>query len=282
MLLLGVALSRIKVYQTESEVPRSGFRMPLPPARAYVRHFATAVIDGGLVLASYYIAYAFRNASGEGWREAGFVEALPLVFSAKMIGLAVFRANNRLWRYTNSHDLIALVQASTVGSALALLAMATRSQLTGVRAVFVLDWILLSAALCGSRLALRGMAEFLRPVAASAIRVVIYGAGDSGVALLQEIRNNPALARTVVGFLDDDPMKQGTRVQGMPVFPGSEKVSDVIRDTRAQEVILATTKFDAARLEELRTTCDLAGAKLSRFRLGVEHLPALAQVRNIR
>ena len=214
--------------------------------------------------------------------EAGFIEALPLVFSAKMIALAVFRANNRLWRYTNSHDLLAMVQASTVGSALAMLAVAATSELDGTRAVFVLDWILLTASLCGSRLALRGMAEFLRPAPESAIRVLIYGAGDSGVALLQEIRNNPALSRTVVGFLDDDPMKQGTRVQGTQVFGGADKLADILREVRAAEVILSSSRFEAARLEALRSICDTAGARLSRFRLGVEHLPTLAQVRSIR
>ena len=282
MLLLGVTLSRIKVYQAESEVPRTGFRMPMPPARAYVRHFATAVIDGGLVLASFYVASAFRNTGASEWMDAGFVNALPLVFSAKMVALAVFRANNRLWRYTNSHDLAAMVQASAVGSALAMIAVAATSDIKDIRAVFVLDWILLTAALCGSRLALRGMGEFLRPVPASAIRVLICGAGDLGVALLQEIRNNPSMGRTVVGFLDDDLMKQRTRVQGMQVFGGTDKAADILRDTGAAEVILATSKFDPARLEKLRSACEAAGAKLSRFRLGVEQLPSLAQVRNIR
>ena len=111
---------------------------------------------------------------------------------------------------------------------------------------------------------------------------MIYGAGDSGVALLQEIRNNPSLSRSVVGFVDDDPMKQGTRVQGMQVFAGSQKLPDILRDTRAEEVILAASKLDATRLEQLRTACESAGARLSRFRLGVEHMPTLAQVRNIR
>jgi UDP-GlcNAc:undecaprenyl-phosphate GlcNAc-1-phosphate transferase len=282
MLLLGVTLSRIKVYQTESELPRTAFRMPMPPAAAYVRHLATAVIDGGLVLASFYVAFAFRSTGEQEWMSAGFVKALPLVFTAKMIALVVFRANSRLWRYTNSHDLAAMVQASAFGSALAMLTVAAVSDIKGIQAVFVLDWILLTAALCGSRLALRGMGEFLRPVPASAIRVLICGAGDLGVALLQEIRNNPSLSRTVVGFLDDDRMKQGTRVQGTQVIGGTERVMDILQNTGAAEVILAASKFEPERLEKLRAACEAGGAKLSRFRLGVEQLPSLAQVRSIR
>ena len=273
MLLLGVTLSRIKIYQTESELPSTAFRMPPSPARAYVRHLATAGIDGVLVLASFYVAFAFRNTGAQEWTDAGFVQALPLVFSAKMIALAVFRADNRLWRYTNSHDLLAMVQASAVGSALAMLAAATTFDIRGVQAVFVLDWILLTAALCGSRLALRGMGEFLRPVPTTAARVVICGAGDSGVALLQELRNNPDLSRTAVGFIDDDPMKKGTRVQGMQVFGGIDRLGEILRETGASEVILATTRMDQVRLEAVRAICEAAGTKISRFRVGVEDFP---------
>jgi FlaA1/EpsC-like NDP-sugar epimerase len=102
------------------------------------------------------------------------------------------------------------------------------------------------------------------------------------VALLQEIRNNPSMSRTVVGFLDDDLMKRGTRVQGTQVLGGTAKVSEILRDTGAVEVILATSKLEPARLEKLRTACEAADARLSRFRVGVEPLPSLAQVRSIR
>jgi len=255
--------------------------MPLPPARSYVRQFATAGIDGLLALGAYYTAHIFRH-GGEAWTNTGFTEALPLVFTAKMIALAIFRANNRVWRYTNSHDLLAMAQASTVGSALAVVAVASVHGLDGFRAVLALDWILLTASLGASRLALRGMAEFLRPVPTSAARVIIYGAGDGGVALLQELRNNPSLTRTVVAFVDDDPMKQQTRVQGTPVFAAADGLADLLREMRAEELILATTKVEPARIEALRATCAASGARLSRFRLSVENLPSLAQVRSIR
>jgi len=72
MLLLGVALSRIKIYQVEDELPKSAFRMPLPPARSYVRQFATAGIDGLLALGAYYTAHIFRH-GGEASPRAFYV-----------------------------------------------------------------------------------------------------------------------------------------------------------------------------------------------------------------
>ena len=59
-------------------------------------------------------------------------------------------------------------------------------------------------------------------------RVVIIGAGDNGeMALWMLNRPNLARAFTVVGILDDDPRKQGTTVNGIPVIGTTDMLSDV-------------------------------------------------------
>ena len=42
--------------------------------------------------------------------------------------------------------------------------------------------------------------------------VLIVGAGDGGRLLLREILRNPELGYRPVGFVDDDPRKQGARI----------------------------------------------------------------------
>ena len=280
MLLLGVTLARIKIYPADTDEPISGFRLHHPPAVSFVRQFATAAIDGCLVLASFYAAAAFREA---GPSNPLIVQSLPLVISAKMAAFAIFRVNNRVWRYTNSRDLLAIAQASTVGSALALLAVVSfQGVSSGLRSLFFLDWVLLTAMLGTSRLFLRALAEFLRPVPNAAGRVLIYGAGDAGVALLQELRNNPSLLRTVIAFIDDDPLMQRTRVQGLPVLGGVGSLDQAIRTLRIDEVIVATSKVPPARVDEVRGICAAADARLSRFRLSIEVLSGLGQLRQVR
>lgn len=65
-------------------------------------------------------------------------------------------------------------------------------------------------------------------------RVVIIGAGDNGeMALWMLNRPNLARAFTVVGILDDDPCKQGTTVNGIPVIGTTDMLRDMVqqRDT---------------------------------------------------
>ena len=280
MLLLGVTLARIKIYPADADEPITGFRLQQMPAVSFVRQFATAAIDGCLVLASFYAAGAFRET---GASSPIIVQSLPLVISAKMAAFAVFRVNNRVWRYTNSRDLLAIAQACTVGSALALLAVVSFQGVTnGLLSLFFLDWVLLTAMLGTSRLFLRALAEFLKPAPAGAGRVLIYGAGDAGVALLQELRNNPSLGRTVVAFADDDPLMQRTRVQGLPVLGGVDSLEQAIHTLHVEEVIVATSKVPAARLETIKSICWTADARLSRFRVSIELLSGLGQLRQVR
>ena len=281
MLLLGVALARIKIYTTENNEPVSGFRFQHPPAVSFVRQFVTAGIDGTLVLGAFYGASTLGRVTASG-SEVLVTEALPLVIAAKMTAFAVFRVNNRVWRHTGSRDLLAIAQASTVGSALALLALAVTGRLPAeFGTLFLLDWIFLTAMLAASRLFLRALADLLRPAPAAASRVLIYGAGVAGVALLQELRANSAMARMPVAFLDDDPLMHRTRVQSLPVLGGIDQALEAIREMRVDEVIVATTKLSAERIDAIKRACLDAEVPLSRFKLSIESMTAIAKVRQI-
>lgn len=275
MLMLAVTLARIRIYSADQAVPSGRVALYSGPGVQYVRQILTAGIDGILVVVGFYTAYSFQV----GWNTAGahtaFVQVLPIVLSGKMIALAVFRANRRMWRYTNSHDLIAIALASALGSAVSALTLLAAGWLgQDLRAMLVLDWVLLTGFLTGSRLSLRALSEVLRPAPTSGVRVLIYAAGDAGVTLLQELRRNHALGRVAVVFLDDDTLKQHTRVQGVPVLGGIAALSRALRLYEVDEVIISTGKLLPARLERIREACQTAGVNVSQFQFAIEQMPS--------
>jgi len=268
MLILGVTLARIAVYKQAP--PAAGVRLRVLPGAAYLRQAANAGINAVLVCVSFYAAHAFRVGTSGALADSAFVVALPVVFGAKMLALGVFGTYRSVWRYTDSRDLAALVLASTAGSAAAILVLLFTDQFApGDRPVFVLDWFLFTALLAGSRLSLRALSEILRPGTSGAVRVMIYGAGDAGVALAQELRRNPRFNRTVVGFLDDDPMKQRTRIQGLPVYGGLGDLRRAIAAAAAQEVIIAMTMASDEQVALVGSLCAEAGVGVSRFDLSL-------------
>lgn len=73
-------------------------------------------------------------------------------------------------------------------------------------------------------------------------RALIIGAGEAGRSLLELIQKRPQGGFDVLGFIDDDPQKIGTFINGTPVLGGSEKLSELIKEHRADSVILAITR----------------------------------------
>ena len=92
----------------------------------------------------------------------------------------------------------------------------------------------------GIRIAARLLHEESRPVAAGGIvRLLIIGAGDAAAAVLREIARLPEQRYRVIGLLDDDAAKRGTRVQGVPVLGAISQLSRICREQQIGEILIA-------------------------------------------
>jgi FlaA1/EpsC-like NDP-sugar epimerase len=71
----------------------------------------------------------------------------------------------------------------------------------------------------GLRMIIRLYHEEFRTVEGRRLkRFLIIGAGNAGEALLREIHRMHEVQYDVVGFIDDDPIKQGINIHGIPVL----------------------------------------------------------------
>ncbi len=75
-------------------------------------------------------------------------------------------------------------------------------------------------------------------------RALIVGAGWAGQAILGAIRDHAGTEYDVVGFVDDDPAKQGTTVDGLSVLGNGGDLSDIIAYYRPEEIIVAITHIE--------------------------------------
>jgi len=87
---------------------------------------------------------------------------------------------------------------------------------------------------------------------------LLIGAGNAGEQVLDSILKTSARAEyDVVGFLDDDPLAQGTEIQGVPVLGSTDDLEDAIRDYSVTTVVVCIT---GASSEFLRTVTSRAKA----------------------
>ncbi|PKL07847.1 MAG: polysaccharide biosynthesis protein, partial [Spirochaetae bacterium HGW-Spirochaetae-7] len=102
-------------------------------------------------------------------------------------------------------------------------------------------------------------------------RIYILGAGFAGRAIARDIREKSALG-SIVAFLDDDPVKIGRRIEGVPVLGPIRDVAMLLARTPADEAIIAIPSASRDLLRELYFLLKQAG--FSRIRI----VPDIAQV----
>lgn len=99
-------------------------------------------------------------------------------------------------------------------------------------------------------------------------RVLIYGAGKTGLELASALRAHDSIR--VVAFVDDDPAMAREKVAGLRIYPGHQ-IETAVRDHDAARVILAMPSV--AMPDQIRI-----GRRLQMLGLEVQMLPSFAQL----
>ena len=174
-----------------------------------------------------------------------------------MIGVALlikpmiyysFGMYRRLWIYAGTQELKLIAAAVTTASimvSLAMIALFTMGTFQGFpRSVLIIDWILSFLMVGGLRFTLRLLSESktLAQLASSIAHgnhILIVGAGDAGALVVRELQKNPQLNLIPIGFLDDDPNKQGQQLYGIPVIGPITDLDSILEKKDISEVIIA-------------------------------------------
>ncbi|MBE0596462.1 MAG: polysaccharide biosynthesis protein [Desulfuromonadales bacterium] len=189
---------------------------------------------------------------------------LPLVLIKLIVfwGLGLFSG---WWRYISIPDLMVVLRANAFGSlAFAPVALATHQIASFPRSVLILDAILCFLLMGGMRVGVRVLREELeqrRKGSRNLQEVLIVGAGAVGQTFVREIRQNPHLNMSVLGFVDGDPQRQSLKFLGVPVLGTPSMLAAILRQHRLDQVIVAQTAVDPPTLKNIVETCQRAGVR---------------------
>jgi FlaA1/EpsC-like NDP-sugar epimerase len=209
-------------------------------------------------------------------RAATMLWTLPVLMGVRVALAGTFRLSSGRWRFIATGDVIRLFLATTTGSLILYLAnfLAPAGYLVP-RSVLLMEWVFTTYATAGVWLSYRVMFERIRHARlprdrGAARRVLLVGAGEAGNMLAREIQRYPTGYR-LVGFVDDDPLKWGCRIQGADVVGGTDTIQHEIRRRNVDEVILA---IPSAGPDELRRLVEQLKATEVPFKV----LPGIKEV----
>ena len=241
-LLMGVYLSQLRVYpEKEFSVLRGRKYTPVLIELTYKRQLAMIVLDFGLVAFSYYLSYRLRfDGHAFVYYFKIFLKSLPIIIPIKLIVFYLSGVYKGFWQYLSTRDVFLYVRASALATLLAITCATLFYRFEDFsKGVFVIDGLLTTVFLLGTRGSFRFFTETVKRKTMTGDRVMIYGAGQGGELLVRELLNNKSLNLNPVGFLDDDPLKSGKKIQGYPIFGSFERLVELEKKHAIRGVVLS-------------------------------------------
>ena len=260
-LLGGAYLSRVRVY--------SGPVLPVPGPRftlietmlLHKRRIVEVLVDFVLICASYVIAHSLRfEANITPDLENLILQSLPWIIVVKMLCFFLCGLYRGVWRYASVTDLVNIFRAVTLGSVFSALTLLYLWRFQGYsRAVFIIDGLLLFVMVGGARITERLLNEWVSASLQDAIPVLIIGAGDSGELLLRQLKQGLKMRRRVIGFVDDDFTKQGSRIHGVPILGSRRDLGRIVKEFGICEVLIAIRQPPPDLLQQIQGYCEENG-----------------------
>ncbi len=224
-----------------------------------VRRVAIWATEIGLFAASAVVAFLLRFDFSV---PPIYLRYLPYALAIWLpVKFVVFRAaklDRGLWRYVSAIDLMRISVGNLIASVIGYILIRLLAPPGFPRSLYVLDLMVCLSSTSGFRLAARATANVssrVRSTTGTEKRTFIYGAGDAGITLLREIRNNARLAYRVCGFIDDDPGKLGLRIAGVPVLGPGDKIKPLVARHRIAIILIAIPSSTGAEMTRILQLC---------------------------
>ncbi len=259
--------------------PNSTGNTELPPS-LLLRYRKSLIISAHILAFAFSLLLSFLVANNMQFRREWVFEQYPalLVFFliVKIPVFGFFGQYRGWWRYVGISDLLGILRASIISTLVILLLWAfvilrithfrlMLEPLTLVsQGVFMADMFITVLLLGGLRMMIRMYYEEFRTVEGGRLkRLIIIGAGNAGEALLREILRMPVAEYDVVGFVDDDPVKQGINIHGVTILGKIEDLPEICEEYHIDEIAIAIPSATHQQLRRVIQICE--GTKI-RFR----------------
>lgn len=222
------------------------------------RRAAIALHDIGMVVIAWGLAFSTRynfSIPETAWQD--LLRTLPVVIVAQGLILWQIGVYRSLWRFVSITDLWNILRASIVGVLSITLILFVFYRMEGVpRTVSLFYLVYLVLLLGGPRLIFRLWNEQrnTRFSMEDSRHVLILGAGQAGEMLCRDMRRGKEYVP--VGFLDDQKRLRGSKMHGIPVLGGIDRLPKMVSKYGVDVVIIAIPSASNAEMRRIVEICE--------------------------
>ena len=216
------------------------------------------VIDMGIwsltAIAASYARFEYQGHHDPfGATKSSVIRVIPIVLVVHAIVGYVVGIYRRRWRYGSFDEVGGLVVATLITtSVLFILRFFDNSLNPFPRSVILIAGFAGLCFVAASRYTWRLIREQLRrPTEQTAAKILVYGAGEGGIQMVNTMLRNPQSPYLPVGFLDDNPDTHRLSISGVPVLGGREQLSQARTRTGAMTLLIAIPSADSALIGDI-------------------------------
>jgi FlaA1/EpsC-like NDP-sugar epimerase len=196
-------------------------------------------------------------------------EAALILVIVRLSIMPFFNLMHGWWCYTGLSDSVDVLKAVLTGSFCFLLIVRGGLHLHPFPlSIYIVEAVITFTVLTGVRVLSRLLFETVRTNPTSK-RLLLLGAGRAAQAIIRETQGRARSERSiehhvsetsyqVIGCVDDDPLKKGMRVMGVPVFGPLEDLAKFVLKERIDEVLIAVPSATPTEMVRLVAICKAA------------------------
>lgn len=195
-------------------------------------------------------------------------KSIGIYFFVKLIVFLGFKIQKGIVRHTSTEDLQRILLATTTCSLIFFGLGLLRYYFVDEyflfpTSVLIIEFLMGLLLMIGSRFFIKLL--YLESIKSTQDfeRVIIYGAGISGLITKRTIEKDGRLNYKIVAFIDDNKKKDGTRMEGVTVSHTS-KLEALIQDEGVNNVIIAIQQPNEENRQRVVEICLASGVKVSK------------------
>ena len=231
------------------------------------RNFIVLIsIDILFILSAFYISLLLRYDSIipddiksiiNPWRVLIFIILKVIIFK-------IFHLYKGMWRYTSIWDIINILKANIVSSIFIFLIIYNFIEINGIsNSVFILDFILCTLLISITRTFVRlfylNYNFFVKSKHKERKKVLIIGAGFVSKQIISQILDHPQNTLEVIGILDDNKNKIGSRLLGYKILGNIDYITSI--NIKYDEIFICCPSATNFQMKRIIKLCTLTNKK---------------------
>lgn len=217
------------------------------------------LLDLGICLISLVIAYAVRlNLALSSVDLIEFSRNVLIITAINVIVFFNVKTYAGIIRYTSAQDtfriLFAVIISNGIFSFLNFIITAFGYHPYISNTILIVNLLTSFLLLITYRVLIKYFFMYIKNLNLDKRKVIIYGAGEAGLATKRTFDHDGKVNKTIMAFVDDDERKVGKAIDGVKILSAA-RLEELIRDHEVDEVIFASYTIPLDRKNSIVDVC---------------------------